>query len=183
VRPARAAVGEDLHRPDAQHVVPGAGHEAGAMAIRHDALRPRIAEQAHIGAHRQPSAALGRKVRADLAEMAVHPDRRIHAARNAERIEVLPGALDAADEVFIARRGQNLADRIAAVFGEHAGQLPVLHLDQPAGRRYRRGRDAGKLERLAVADRDVAAGAHQMHRIVGATGRAPRATDGASRRA
>ena len=32
--PARAAVGEDLHRPDAQHVVPGAGHQPGAMAVR-----------------------------------------------------------------------------------------------------------------------------------------------------
>ena len=107
-----------------------------------------------------------RKVRADLAEVAVHPDRRIHAAGDAERVEILPGALDRADQLLVGRGGQHLADRIAAVLRQHPGELSVLHLDQPAGRRDRCGRDAGKLERLAVADRDMAAGAHQMDRIV-----------------
>ena len=54
----------------------------------------------------------------------------------------------------------------AAVFGQHPGQLSVLHLDQSAGRGRRGGGHAGELERLAVADRDMAAGTHQMHWIV-----------------
>ena len=160
------AVEEIFDAADRQHVVADAREQPGLDALRHDAAAL-VAEQGEPGAHRQAAVAAGAMIGGDLAEAGAHPRRRLHAAGDAERVEIAPAALDRGDEFVVARRRQDFLDRGAGVLGEQAGETAAGALDEAAFGRRRRFVDPGERQRPRIDDRDMAAGAHQHRGMVG----------------
>ena len=124
------------------------------------------AEQAHIGPHRQTARALRRAIGRDLAILRAHADGCVHHAGDAEGVAVAPCPLDRRDEFLIGRIGDDLLDGIAAVLGHQPGERTIDLLDRAAGRHRRLLVDARQLQRQRIGDREMAAGAHDVDRIV-----------------
>ena len=139
---AGAAVGEDLHRPDREAVVAGAGDEALGIGPVDDAAGP--AEEALVDAYRQTAGRPRRPVGGDLPKSGLAADRGVHDARDAEGEAMPPRALDRGNEIGIRDGRQHRPDPVAGALGEEAGEPPVALLDDAAGGRRGRTRRPGR---------------------------------------
>ena len=163
--PAGAAVGEDLHRPDAQHGIAHARHHPIGIGLLHDASRP--AEQALGRPHGQPAEALRRAIGGDLAVARPHADACIHDAGNAVGQACAAGIVDGLNEFLVRRLRQHGLEAVTPGLGQQARQSSVPLLDGASLRNGRRLVDSRKLESLRIADRHMAAGSHDRNGMFG----------------
>jgi hypothetical protein len=162
--PARAAIGEDLHRAHPQHVAARARDHAFIEAALDDAARP--AEEAEIGAHRQAAKALRLAIGDHLAIARLHAHTGVHDAGDAVGQARPAGVLDRRDELLARAFGDHGLQRIAGVLREEARETPVPDLDGAALGGFARLVDPGEPQGHGIGDGDVAAGAGDHDGIV-----------------
>ena len=152
-RAAQAAIGEELHRVDPQPIrmVTASGQRHGADAVDQT-------QRHHVDPDRQPALAVDPPV--GVEQLGRHA--RIGRARDAER-QLMPQRGGDHGGVLVVRGLRDPAQHQAhRRLAKHAGRFAVrAAIDFSSCGRRRVAPDARTLQRPAVADDDVRAGAHE----------------------